>query len=68
MLAKLEAAGDLPEGSTDRFGKMFGFRNRLVHLYDRVDEGFVFAILTQRLEDLDELARRYVDALERVSE
>ena len=42
---------------------MFAFRNRIVHLYDRVDDEHVFAIVTNDLADLEELATRYIDLL-----
>lgn len=64
LLERLERAGHLPAGRAARFGKMFGFRNRIVHLYDRVDDTFVYEIMTQHLGDLEELARLYIDALE----
>lgn len=60
VLARLETAGKLPPGSTARFGKMFAFRNRVVHLYDHVDDAVVYAILTHDLGDLEELARLYL--------
>ncbi|MCC6667010.1 MAG: DUF86 domain-containing protein [Polyangiaceae bacterium] len=65
LLERLEAAGVLPAGSTNRFGPIFGFRNRIVHLYDRVDERIVFRILTEERADLDALARLLVTALQR---
>lgn len=65
LLERLEAAGRIPAGSAV-FGKMFGFRNRVVHLYDRVDDALVYEIMTRHLDDLRELARLYVDALEDV--
>jgi len=68
LLQRLEAAGRLPRGSTARFGKMFGFRNRVVHLYDRVDDEVVYEIITHHLDDLRELAALYVDALQEVQE
>ena len=64
LLERLERAGHLPAGGTNRFGKIFGFRNRIVHLYDRVDDTFVYEIMTQHLGDLEELARLYIDALQ----
>jgi len=63
LLERLEHAGRLPTGSAARFGKMFAFRNRVVHLYDRVDDTFVFEIVTGHLDELDELAMAYIDAL-----
>lgn len=63
-LEKLEAAGLLPEGSAQRFRPIIGFRNRIVHLYDRVDPEAVFRILTTERGDLEELARLLVAALD----
>ena len=60
VLDRLEAAGKLPAGSAKRFGRIFAFRNRIVHLYDRVDEPVVFDILTNDLTDIEELARLYL--------
>lgn len=66
LLERLEAAGRIPAGSTSRFGKMFGFRNRVVHLYDRIDDERVYEIITSHLDDLGELAQLYLDALDEV--
>lgn len=62
-LVKLEGAGHLPPGSAARFTPIFGFRNRVVHLYDRVDPEIVYRILTEHRSDLDELARLLLAAL-----
>lgn len=62
-LVKLEGAGHLPAGCAARFTPIFGFRNRVVHLYDRVDPQIVFRILTEHRRDLDELARLLLAAL-----
>ncbi len=63
LLDRLERAGKLPIGSAPRFGRIFAFRNRIVHLYDHVDEAIVFDILTRQLDDLDALARHYLAVL-----
>lgn len=60
LLARLEDAGKLPAGSTTRFGRLFALRNRIVHLYDRVDDEVVYEILVNDLSDLEELARLYL--------
>lgn len=60
LLARLEHAGKLPAGAAERFGRIFAFRNRIVHLYDRVDDGIVYSILAEDLGDLEELARLYL--------
>ena len=64
ILERLEAAAHLPSGSTDRFGPIFGFRNRVVHLYDRIDPEIVFRILTEQRGDLEELLRLLLAALQ----
>ncbi|HET9955202.1 MAG TPA: DUF86 domain-containing protein [Polyangiaceae bacterium] len=62
-LEKLEAAALLPQGSAQRFAPIVGFRNRIVHLYDRIDPQIVYAILTQNRGDLVELARLLASTL-----
>lgn len=64
ILEGLESAGHLPAGSGERFGSIFGFRNRVVHLYDRIDPKIVFRILTEDRADLEELARLLLEAIE----
>ena len=64
LLVRLEAAGAIPAGSSGRFGKIFAFRNRIVHLYDRVDAAMVFEILRDHLSDLSDLALLYAVALD----
>lgn len=63
LLERLEAASKLPPGSAARFGRIFAFRNRIVHLYDRVDDDVVYAIVTRDLGDLEELATRWIDLI-----
>jgi uncharacterized protein YutE (UPF0331/DUF86 family) len=62
-LVKLEDAGCLPAGSAARFTPIFGFRNRVVHLYDRIDPQIVYRILTEKRGDLEELARLLLASL-----
>ncbi len=64
LLVRLERAGKLHAGEAQRFGKLFAFRNRIVHLYDRVDDAVVISILRHDLGDLEELASRYLAALD----
>lgn len=52
ILTSLETAEALPAGTSDRYGAIFGFRNRIVHLYDRVDDAIVFRILTEERHEL----------------
>jgi uncharacterized protein YutE (UPF0331/DUF86 family) len=62
-LEKLEGAGLLPASSVQRFAPIIGFRNRIVHLYDRVDPEVVYRILTQNRGDLTDLAKLLATAL-----
>lgn len=55
VFARLEDAALLPAGTAARFAPIVGFRNRVVHLYDRVDEQRVYEILTRHRADLPEL-------------
>ncbi len=52
ILSTLEESGHLPEGSSLRFRPIIGFRNRVVHLYDRIDEEIVYRVLTEERGDL----------------
>lgn len=63
VLEALESAGHLPAGTAKRFEPAFAFRNRIVHLYDRVDPKRVYEIVSRDLPDLEDLARLYVAAL-----
>jgi uncharacterized protein YutE (UPF0331/DUF86 family) len=63
LLERLERSGHLAAGSTQRFGSIFAFRNRIVHLYDRVDDAVVLEILRDHLGDLEELAQSYAALL-----
>jgi uncharacterized protein YutE (UPF0331/DUF86 family) len=63
VLDRLERAGKLPSGSTARFGRIFAFRNRIVDLYDRVDDEVVFEIVVRYVSDIEELARLFLTVL-----
>ena len=62
-LEKLENAQLLPLGSVERFTPIVGFRNRVVHLYDRIDPQIVHRILTTNRGDLKDLGALLVAAL-----
>lgn len=55
ILERLEAAGHLPTGTSTRFAPIIGFRDRVVHVYDRIDERRVYEVLTLHRDDLAEL-------------
>lgn len=63
-LERLEQHGLLPPGATAKFGPIFGFRNRVVHLYDRIDPEIVYRILVDRRDHLTELADLLLGAVE----
>ncbi len=49
----LVGEGVLPREGRDRLGAMVRFRNRVVHLYDRVDADEIWRILDQDLADFE---------------
>jgi uncharacterized protein YutE (UPF0331/DUF86 family) len=68
VLSHLEEAGHLPEGAAVRFRPIIGFGNRVVHLYDRIDERIVYRILTEERADIAELLELLLDILDRASD
>ncbi len=68
-LGTVEARSDLPRllfehgtidaGLRDRWTRMIGFRNILVHDYLEVDRKVVYEVLQDRLGDFGELARAF---------
>lgn len=52
VLDILEEAGAIPPGSAVRFRPIVGFRNRVVHLYDRIDPEIVYRIVREERDDL----------------
>ncbi len=67
VLERLEEAALLPKGTALRFRPIVGFRNRVVHLYDRVDAAIVFRILDEDRDDLRELLGLLLDAADRTA-
>ncbi len=61
VLERLEAAGHLPMGSAARWRPIVGFRNRVVHLYDRIDPEIVYRVLVEDREELRELLHLLID-------
>ncbi len=55
--AKLEEDGRVPRGTTDQITPIVGFRNRVVHLYDRVDSERVFDVLRDHRGDIERFLR-----------
>jgi uncharacterized protein YutE (UPF0331/DUF86 family) len=53
-MAILAEIGVIDSGLRDRLVRMARFRNLLVHLYARVDDGEVYRVMGENLGDLDE--------------
>lgn len=68
ILERLEEGGHVPPGTVERFGPIFGFRNRIVHLYDRVDSRIVYRILRENRTDLADLMTVMLDVAARATE
>lgn len=67
VLERLEEAGALPSGSVAKYRPVVGFRNRVVHLYDRMDPEIVYRVLTEDRADLAELLARLLAAADEQS-
>ena len=63
VFERLEGAGLLTTGTSGRVAPIVGFRNRIVHLYDRIDERRVYEILTQHRNDLPQLLHQLLAAV-----
>lgn len=66
LFERLEEAGRLPPGTAARVAPIVGFRNRVVHLYDRIDEQRVFEIVTTHRADLLDMLDMLLAILEDV--
>ena len=55
----LAAEGIIKEDLLLKFVKMTKFRNRIVHLYDQIDEEYIYQIINNNLEDIES----YVDLI-----
>lgn len=65
LFENLEAAGHFPLGTAGRAAPIVGFRNRVVHLYDRIDPRIVHRIVCENRPDLAELLDRLLAILGR---
>jgi uncharacterized protein YutE (UPF0331/DUF86 family) len=63
VLERLEAAGAVPHGTAQHYLPIIGFRNRVVHLYDRVDPAIVYRIAVEDRGDLVALLDLLLDAI-----
>lgn len=60
----LEEQGALSAELSERMRALTGLRNRLVHVYEEVDDALVHSYLEQGLADLDSFARAITRLLE----
>lgn len=63
VFERLESAGLLTAGTSARVAPIVGFRNRIVHLYDRIDERRVHEVLSQHRNDLPQLLHQLLGAV-----
>jgi uncharacterized protein YutE (UPF0331/DUF86 family) len=63
LILALRDAGFLEAGAADNYVRMVGFRNRVVHRYNRVDPHLVYDILQNNAEDLERLRQVLVDVI-----
>jgi uncharacterized protein YutE (UPF0331/DUF86 family) len=61
-------AAMLSPGLAERLGRMARFRNRLVHVYWRIDNERLWTILQENLGDLDEYLAAVGTLLDRASQ
>jgi uncharacterized protein YutE (UPF0331/DUF86 family) len=59
----MEEKGYITVELRERWIKMIGFRNILVHDYLEVDRKIVYGVLQNRLDDLEELKRAFAEFL-----
>lgn len=64
VIETLREAGHVPDERAAVYTKMVQFRNRVVHLYNRIDTGILYQILTAELDDLRECCDRLLTLIE----
>ena len=55
IIRALAGAGHIAHDDSERYERMVAFRNRVVHLYNRIDPQLVHAIVRDHAADLDQL-------------
>ncbi len=56
----------LPEDFAEKFSAAAGFRNLLVHIYEKIDLDIIEKYLVENLEDFDVFASYIVEYVEKV--
>ena len=57
----LHRLGIIPETLSERLRKAVGFRNVAVHEYEKIDWEIVYKIITERLDDFRQFARKALE-------
>ena len=65
LVRLLEDEGCIGADEAERYRRMVAFRNRVVHLYNRIDAGMVYAILRDHAEDLERFRETLVAIIAR---
>jgi uncharacterized protein YutE (UPF0331/DUF86 family) len=63
VLIALRDAGLLDPTATADYVRMVAFRNRVVHLYNRIDPNMVYAILQNHVKDIETLREVLLDII-----
>jgi uncharacterized protein YutE (UPF0331/DUF86 family) len=63
VITALRDAGFIAAGDADDYVRMVAFRNRVVHLYNRIDPAMVHQILQGHAGDLKKLQQALVDII-----
>lgn len=60
----MEEEGIIESGFADRLEMMARFRNRLVHIYWKIDDEYIYKILNENIDDLGSLVENISDHLD----
>jgi uncharacterized protein YutE (UPF0331/DUF86 family) len=65
LVTMLEEAGCIGAEEGERYRRMVAFRNRVVHLYNRIDAGMVYTILRDHADDIERFRKALVAIIAR---
>jgi len=61
VIDMLGKAGIIPSNFASKIRGMAGYRNRLIHEYDRIDQAELYLIITTKLKDISEFVDYVID-------
>jgi uncharacterized protein YutE (UPF0331/DUF86 family) len=61
----LTESGNIPENKKESYIKMSQFRNRIVHLYNRIDLKVLYEILINELEEIKDFLKTLLNIIEK---